>query len=245
MQSSRIALTGGIACGKSLFAKFLRELGIQFIDADDVVHELEAVGGAAVEPIVERFGAGVRAADGGIDRTALATVAFGDVAARRDLEAILHPRVRARLLDFVDGRDGTAADVSAPMRVAVIPLLFESHFDGDYDIILCIASPVELQLSRMEFTRGYTRAQAEARLAAQMPAAEKAARADWVVVNDGTPEQLKTAAERTVEWLNERLKDEHRRRSEDGGRDRPCRKYDAGSRGSPPSGSSAQEKTCC
>lgn len=245
MRSPRIALTGGIACGKSLFAKFLRELGVQFLDADDVVHELEGVGGAAVDPIVARFGAGVRAADGGIDRTALAAVAFGDAAARRDLEAILHPCVRTRLLDFVDGRAGTAADVSAPVRVAVIPLLFESHFDSDYDIILCIASPVELQLSRMECTRGYTRAQAEARLAAQMPAAEKAVRADWVVVNDGTPEQLKTAAECTVEWLNERLKDEHRRRSEDGGRGRSCRKYNASACGAPSSGSSAEEETRC
>ena len=82
----KIALTGGIACGKSLFAKFLRELGIHVIDADDVVHELEAPGGAAVPAIVARFGTDVLAEDGGIDRAALARLVFADPAARADLE---------------------------------------------------------------------------------------------------------------------------------------------------------------
>ena len=73
----RIALTGGIACGKSLLARYLSSMGVAVIDADDVVHELEASGGAAVEPIVARFGESVRAADGGIDRRSLAEVVFG------------------------------------------------------------------------------------------------------------------------------------------------------------------------
>ncbi|MBQ6340846.1 MAG: dephospho-CoA kinase [Kiritimatiellae bacterium] len=92
----KIALTGGIACGKSLFAKFLRELGIHVIDADDVVHELEAPGGAAVPAIVSRFGSDVLAADGGIDRPALAARVFSDATARADLESIVFPLVRAR-----------------------------------------------------------------------------------------------------------------------------------------------------
>ena len=93
----KIALTGGIACGKSLFAKFLRELGIHVLDADDVVHELEAPGGAAVPAIVARFGAGVLAGDGGIDRSALAARVFSDPAARADLESIVFPLVRVAL----------------------------------------------------------------------------------------------------------------------------------------------------
>ena len=96
----RIALTGGIACGKSTLAKFLRELGIRLLDADDVVHELEAPGGAAVPAIVARFGAGVLAADGSVDRPKLAAIVFADAAARRDLEAILFPLVRSRLRAF-------------------------------------------------------------------------------------------------------------------------------------------------
>ena len=99
----RIALTGGIACGKSTLAKFLRELGIRLLDADDVVHELEAPGGAAVPAIVARFGAGVLAADGSVDRPKLAAIVFADAAARRDLEAILFPLVRSRLRAFTSG----------------------------------------------------------------------------------------------------------------------------------------------
>lgn len=203
----RIALTGGIACGKSTLAKFLRELGIRLLDADDVVHELEAPGGAAVPAIVARFGAGILAADGSVDRPKLAGIVFADAAARRDLEAILFPLVRSRLRAFTSeaARRGRPPS-TAPLYIAIIPLLFESHWEGDYDIILAITSPLECQIHRMMRTRGYSRVQAEARLAAQMPVAEKAARADFVVVNDSTHEHLKDEARRLVAWLKERTK---------------------------------------
>ena len=203
----RIALTGGIACGKSTLAKFLRELGIRLLDADDVVHELEAPGGAAVPAIAARFGAGVLAADGSVDRPKLAGIVFADAAARRDLEAILFPLVRSRLRAFTSeaARRGRPPS-TAPLYIAIIPLLFESHWEGDYDIILAITSPLECQIHRMMRTRGYSRVQAEARLAAQMPGAEKAARADFVVVNDSTHEHLKDEARRLVAWLKERAK---------------------------------------
>ena len=203
----RIALTGGIACGKSTLAKFLRELGIRLLDADDVVHELEAPGGAAVPAIAARFGAGVLAADGSVDRPKLAGIVFADAAARRDLEAILFPLVRSRLRAFTSeaARRGRPPS-TAPLYIAIIPLLFESHWEGDYDIILAITSPLECQIHRMMRTRGYSRVQAEARLAAQMPVAEKAARADFVVVNDSTYEHLKDEARRLVAWLKERAK---------------------------------------
>lgn len=203
----RIALTGGIACGKSTLAKFLRELGIRLLDADDVVHELEAPGGAAVPAIVARFGAGILAADGSVDRPKLAGIVFADAAARRDLEAILFPLVRSRLRAFTSeaARRGRPPS-TAPLYIAIIPLLFESHWEGDYDIILAITSPLECQIHRMMCTRGYSRVQAEARLAAQMPVAEKAARADFVVVNDSTYEHLKDEARRLVAWLKERAK---------------------------------------
>ena len=203
----RIALTGGIACGKSTLAKFLWELGIRLLDADDVVHELEAPGGAAVPAIAARFGAGVLAADGSVDRPKLAEIVFADAVARRDLEAILFPLVRSRLRAFTSeaARRGRPPS-TAPLYIAIIPLLFESHWEGDYDIILAITSPLECQIHRMMRTRGYSRVQAEARLAAQMPVAEKAARADFVVVNDSTHEHLKDEARRLVAWLKERAK---------------------------------------
>ena len=214
----RIALTGGIACGKSLFAKFLRELGIQVLDADDVVHELEAPGGAAVFAIATRFGQEVIAPDGGVDRAALADRVFKDASARADLEDILFPLVRSRLREATRDklprntpsvrRSGTPAASPPQITIHIIPLLFESHWESDYDILLCIASPVDLQIARMMTSRGYSRAHAEARLAAQWPVAEKAARCHYTVMNDSTPEHLRDEAQRLVVWLKERIKHE-------------------------------------
>ena len=212
----KIALTGGIACGKSLAAKFFRELGVQVLDADDVVHALEAPGGAAVSAIVARFGPSVRSDDGGIDRAKLAAMVFAEGSRSRAagsderaapsplhaLEAILHPLVRQRLLAFA----ASSARRQAPdISIAIIPLLFESHFDSDYDIIICVSSTEDRQIDRMMCTRAYTREQAEARLAAQMPVAEKAARADWTIHNNSTPEELKAEVQRCVAWLSARM----------------------------------------
>ena len=242
----RLALTGGIACGKSLVAKFFCELGFQVLDADDVVHELEAPGGAGVQPIVARFGSSVLAPDGGIDRKRLAEIVFtggprssaaesGKNAASRcdsgfreaagtplhDLEAILHPLVRQRLVDFAgrasasDTRQSASELAIRPptanlppdtcLKLSVIPLLFESHFESDYDIIVCVSSTEDRQIARMMLTRGYTREQAEARLAAQMSVAEKAARADWTIHNDSTVEELRAEVQRCAAWLIGRM----------------------------------------
>jgi len=202
----KIALTGGIACGKSLFAKFLRELGIHVIDADDVVHELEAPGGAAVPAIVSRFGSDVLAADGGIDRPALAARVFADPAARADLESIVFPLVRVALGQRASrplhSDNGHLAHCTS-LTIHIIPLLFESHWETDYDILICIASPVDQQIDRMMTTRGYSRAHAEARLAAQWPVSEKAARCHYTVMNDSTPDHLRDEAKRLVAWLKE------------------------------------------
>ena len=211
----KIALTGGIACGKSMFAKFLQELGIHVIDADDVVHELEAPGGAAVPAIVARFGTDVLAEDGGIDRPALARLVFADAAARADLEAIVFPLVRVELgrrasrpLHWDNGHLARCTSLT----IHVIPLLFESHWETDYDILLCIASPEDQQIDRMMASRGYSRAHAEARLAAQWPVSEKSARCHYTVMNDSTPEHLRDEAKRLVAWLKEQVENERRRR---------------------------------
>ena len=200
----KIALTGGIACGKSMFAKFLRELGIHVLDADDVVHELEAPGGAAVPAIVARFGTDVLAEDGGIDRPALAARVFSTPAARADLESIVFPLVRERM--------GGSRSCATSLTIHIIPLLFESHWETDYDILLCIASPEDQQIDRMMASRGYSRAHAEARLAAQWPVSEKAARCHYTVMNDSTPEHLRDEAKRLVAWLKEQVENECRRR---------------------------------
>ena len=130
-----------------------------------------------------------------------------DEGTQPNLPSSLFPLVRSRLRAFTSeaARRGRPPS-TVPLYIAIIPLLFESHWEGDYDIILAITSPLECQIHRMMRTRGYSRVQAEARLAAQMPVAEKAARADFVVVNDSTHEHLKDEARRLVAWLKERAK---------------------------------------
>ena len=183
----KIALTGGIACGKSLVAKYLDEFGVETIDADDIVHEI------LPDPA---------------ERKRLAAEVFADPEKRRALEARLHPLVRARIEAFLThptaAGDGTPF-LQNPLRLAVIPLLFETQWDADYDIICCVASKKETQLSRMMEKRGYTREEAEGRLAAQLPVDEKAARSHYVINNDSTAEALKREVENFVEWLKSQV----------------------------------------
>ena len=189
--SPRIALTGGIACGKSLVAKFLNGFGVETIDADDIVH------GLIPDPA---------------ERKRIAAEVFGDEAKRRELEARIHPQVKERIWEFLSGEADNSSslrsgkDSASPLRLAIIPLLFETHWDADYDIICCVRSDRDLQISRMKTTRGYTREEAEARLAAQMPVEEKAAKSHYVIENNGSPETLHAAVGDFVAWLNQTIK---------------------------------------
>ena len=172
----RVALTGGIACGKSLAARFLRELGLEVIDADDIVH------GLIPDPA---------------ERRRIAAEVFSDPEKRRALERELHPKVKAAIDSFfAEGAE------DGPLRIAIVPLLFEAHWDAEYDIICTIASEPEAQMSRMTANRGYTREEAEKRMAAQMPVAEKSARSHYTIRNDGTERDLQDAVGRFVDWLN-------------------------------------------
>lgn len=162
----RIALTGGIACGKSLAAKFMNEHGIETLDADDIVHEI------IPDPA---------------ERKRIAAEVFANPEARRALEARIHPLVRERFAAwFAEERPA-----SAPLRIAIIPLLYETGWERDFDFVGCIVSSREEQISRMVQTRGYSIAEAEGRLAAQMPPEEKAARADFVISNGASSEELR------------------------------------------------------
>lgn len=175
----RIALTGGIACGKSLFAKFLNELGVDTLDADDIVHSL-------IPPD---------------ERRALAAKVFADPVERRALEARIHPIVKRRIDEWFAA--GGGVDGGFRLKVAIIPLLFEVHWDAEYDIILCVASSVERQIERMTATRGYSLEEAMSRLSAQMDLSEKARKSHVVIQNDGSAEDLRREAERVVRYLAE------------------------------------------
>lgn len=194
----KVALTGGIACGKSLLSNFLRELGVETIDADDVVHEL------IPDPA---------------ERRRIAAEVFADPEKRLALEAKIHPIVKEKIDEWLDRTSGTnrttgtdvtngtsACPVSlgglvCPVRVAIIPLLFEAHWEKNFDIICCVVSSREKQIERMMTTRGMTLTEAEARLAAQMPVEEKARRSQYVIRNDGTAEELRAEAQKLVDTL--------------------------------------------
>lgn len=174
-------MTGGIACGKSLLSRYLNELGVATLDADDIVHDL------IPDPA---------------ERRRLAAEVFADPEKRKALEARLHPQVLARFAAWFDGTDGTNGTDGT--KIAIIPLLFEARWERFFDIICTVASSREKQIERMTATRGYSRAEAEARLAAQLPVAAKAEKSHYVIVNDGTAADLRKEAERFVNWLKEK-----------------------------------------
>ena len=193
----RVAITGGIACGKSLFSRDLAQMGVELLDADDVVHCLEAPGGAAVPALVRLLGEGVLDAAGGIDRQVLGDLVFADSDVRVKVNAVLHPLVREIIRVWITKPAHT-------IKAAVIPLLFEVGWAQDWDIIVCLASSEAVQLERLMRLRGLSEEQARRRVAAQMPVAEKAAKAHLVVHNDADAEALAREAQKVYRFLMER-----------------------------------------
>lgn len=182
----RFAITGGMGCGKSSLAQLLEAMGCHVLDADDVVHELESSGGAAVEAICEAFGTGVRNADGSVDRAALGRIVFGNPAALSRLNAILHPRVRRYFQEWL-------AVPGDRVRLAVIPLLFEAGWTDAWDGVVCVTCDPREQMRRLR-ARGWSDAEINSRLEAQLPLHEKERRSDWVIRNDGSLDELRRKA---------------------------------------------------
>jgi dephospho-CoA kinase len=191
----RVGLTGGIATGKSHCLARFAALGVPVIDADVLAREAVAPGSPGLAAVARRFGSSVIGSDGTLDRAALAAIVFADRTARADLEAIVHPEVYRRISDwFASQTTGT------PLAIADIPLLYETGRQHDFDrIIVCACEPSE-QLRRVIARDGLSEQAAQARLAAQWPIGEKAARADYVIRTDwGFPEtdaQVKDVFER-------------------------------------------------
>jgi dephospho-CoA kinase len=159
-----IGLTGGIGSGKSTVADLLVARGAALVDTDRIAHELTAPGGEAIAPIRAAFGDAVVAADGRMDRAAMRALAFADPDARRRLEAILHPMIRARTRAGIDA----AIAAGAPYVLVAVPLLVESgDWRGRYDRVLVVDCPPEVQVGRVIARSGLARAQVDAILAAQ------------------------------------------------------------------------------
>jgi len=191
----RIAVTGGIACGKSLVGSFLEDGGVAVCDSDALAHETIAPGQPAHGEIIEAFGEGVLDAKGAVDRAVLGDRVFSDPEQREKLNAIVHPRVREGWRAWL--REREAASRAAAV---IIPLLFEVGVDLEWDAIICVTAAEATQLQRMA-TRGLSEADARRRLAAQLPNAEKARRSGYVIENSGTVEELRMQVNEVIERI--------------------------------------------
>ena len=190
----RVALTGGIATGKSFCAARFAELGVPVIDADVLAREAVAPGSAGLRAVVARFGVSVLRPDGGLDRPALAALVFSDRTARAELEAIVHPEVYRRINEWFAGRPPATR-----FAVADIPLLYETGHEHEFDRVIVSACDPAEQFRRLIDRDALSPDAAKARLAAQWPIGEKAARAHYVIWTDGgfaaTEEQVRVVFE--------------------------------------------------
>jgi dephospho-CoA kinase len=186
----KIALTGGIATGKSYVLAVLKARGIPTIEADDIVHEALGPGTPTTSAIADAFGSAFLKPDGSVHRSLLAVKVFSDPEMRRQIEAIVHPVVYGVLRTWFSTLDQTFA-------VASIPLLFETGREKDFDFVVVTVCPPEVQLQRLMTRRGMSEEEARQRIGAQMPAEEKAARADFVIRTEGS----KLATDRQVDEL--------------------------------------------
>lgn len=185
MPALRIGLTGGIGSGKSVVLAELAARGAVVIDADEIAREVIEPGTPGFDQVVELFGRAMIGPDGSVDRQRLAAVVFADPEARARLEGIVHPLVRAETRRRVAAADPDAVVVNA------VPLLVEANLAGEYDSVLVVQAPVEDRLRRLLESRDMSRDEALARMAAQASDDDRAAVASWVLVNDGTLDDLR------------------------------------------------------
>lgn len=192
-----VGLTGGIGSGKSTVAARLAERGAVVVDADAIVRELQAPGGEAYVGIVERFGPGVVAADGTLDRPALAAIVFADEAARTDLQGLTWPLVGRVMAERLAAQAETDNIV-----VLDIPLLAERG-RGAYPIVgvIVVDCPIDVAVARLVEHRGFSEDDARARVAAQITSEERRAIADVVLDNAGSLDDLAPQIETTWIWL--------------------------------------------
>lgn len=179
-----VGLTGGVASGKSVVAAKLAQLGAVLIDADALARVVVEPGTPGLAAIRETFGEQMLQADGTLDRAALGALVFSDDGAREKLNAIVHPLIREE--------SARLRQAAAPGALVVedVPLLAESGQAAAYDVVIVVQAPREERIRRMVEDRGWTRQDAEARMAAQATDEQRADIADYLLVNDGTREQL-------------------------------------------------------
>lgn len=185
----RVGLTGGVASGKSTVAAVLVDLGVVLVDADVLAREVVAPDTDGLAAVVDAFGPEVLTADGELDRPAVGRLVFGDPERRRTLEAIVHPRVRARAAEL------EAAAPAGALVVHDIPLLVETGQAADFDAVVVVDAPPDVQRERMVRRRGMSAEDADARIAAQASREDRLAAATHVVDNTRDLATLRTRVE--------------------------------------------------
>lgn len=191
-----ITITGGIASGKSEVGRILKSLGFELCDADHLAHELMRKGMKIYQGVVSSFGEGILSTDGEIDRQALGKIVFSDPQRRAELNQLVHPAVRETIVDWM-ARMRQANQKAA----ALVPLLYESGMENlGWDAVVCVAAPRDQVIDRLR-DRGFDGAEAEQRIAAQMPAEERQARAEFVIWNDRSLADLEQNVRKTVELI--------------------------------------------
>ena len=185
MNTRVLGLTGGVGMGKSTAARLLKKVGLPVVDSDDLAREVVHPGTEGLAEIADEFGGGFLKADGSLDRDKMASMVFQDEAARKRLEAIIHPRVRTVWEKQID----QWREQKRPVGVVVIPLLFEVDLQDSFDAVLCVACTANTQRARLR-ERNWDDAQITARIAVQMDITQKMDLADHVLWNEGAPELL-------------------------------------------------------
>jgi dephospho-CoA kinase len=182
----RVGLTGGIASGKTTVSRLFARLGVPIIDTDVIARDVVAPGTPLLQRVEQELGPGLIGPDGALQRRQLRERVFSDPNARRRLEALLHPAIRAEVAR-------QSAQASGPYHILVIPLLVEGPGRIPVDRVLVVDCPEDLQIQRLQARDGSSAAQARAMLAAQASRAARLAAADDVIMNDGDPDRLEAA----------------------------------------------------
>jgi len=183
----RVGLTGGIGAGKSEVSRRLQALGALVIDSDRLAREVVAPGSDGLGEVAAEFGDQMVQDDGTLDRTALGVRVFADEAARRRLEEIIHPRVKKRAAEVEE------AAGPHPVVVHDVPLLVETHRQHDYDVVIVVDVPEQVQAERLVRTRRLSDGEAWSRIRSQAPRAQRLAAGDIVIDNTGSLAELDVA----------------------------------------------------
>ncbi len=196
----RVALTGNVGAGKTALSRLFEAWGARVVDADVLAREAVKLGSPALAKIREIWGEQVIGEGGGLDRRAMRRLAFADPGARRDLELILHPAILGRTLQLMSEAEAAGVEVF----IAVVPLLYEAGFSGEFDMVVLIDAPLQQRIARMLPTRDLDEEEARRIAAAQMPAEKKRELADLVLENDSDMETLERRAREAWEQIKRR-----------------------------------------